>query len=252
MKEKHLFYADSASIAQGVLSEEESRHALKALRVKPGEVIWLTDGNGTFHEARVTETDKRNCWFQTERTLPDTPRWKGRIRIAVAPTKNADRTEWLLEKATEIGVDEFILLKCAHAERKSVNRERLERIAISAMKQSYKASKPVITEMTAFDDFLQMLAPDTQRLIAHCHEADDKDPDSFDLTPAASVFLGDIVEPDADTVVAIGPEGDFSPEEVEKALKNGFRAVSLGESRLRTETAALVAVHTMSLIKRRH
>ena len=120
------------------------------------------------------------------------------------------------------------------------------------MKQSYKASKPVITEMTAFDDFLQMLAPDTQRLIAHCHEADDKDPDSFDLTPAASIFLGDVVEPDADTVVAIGPEGDFSPEEVEKALKNGFRAVSLGESRLRTETAALVAVHTMSLIKRRH
>ena len=176
------------------------------------------------------------AWFIESREVQQ-PLWDGHLHIAVAPTKLMDRNEWFVEKAVEIGVDEITFLKTDHSERDVVKMERIEKIAVSAMKQSQKATLPVLNGMTTLRDLIER-GFDGDKFIAHCE-------------PGSKVLLQDAVIPGHDSLVLIGPEGDFSPAEIEMALKAGFRPISLGPSRLRTETAALVAVHIMNLAGQR-
>lgn len=246
MKETRIFFAPEAAQGNCELPPEEAGHAIRVLRMREGDTMTLVDGMGRFYEARITLASPKHCRFETLRSWDDQKLWAGSIRLAVAPTKNMDRMEWFTEKATEIGVDEIILLDCDNSERHIVKTERLEKIAISAMKQSHKAFKPTITPMMPFGELVRQPFPG-QRFIAHCHEASA----SGELHLSGQNFLGDLLSADTPSLVLIGPEGDFSISEVEEALKSGFQPISLGESRLRTETAALVAVHLMYLSKRR-
>ncbi len=236
MKEIRFFYVPDAQSA-GELPEDEATHAVRVLRMESGDEIMLTDGKGTFYEAVVTEVTKRRCLYDIRRALPQPRQWEGRLHLAMAPTKNMDRTEWFAEKATEIGFDELTFLNCKFSERKVIKNERIDKILVSAMKQSHKAEKPHLNEMTDFMDFIKQPF-DGDKFICHCYaesSLDEKRP------------LREVLRHGIDTLVLVGPEGDFSIDEVKTAIDNGFRSVSLGASRLRTETAALVAVHLMNL-----
>ncbi len=249
MKETHIFYGPEVSEGLYELPREESGHAVRVLRMKEGDQLTLTDGIGRFYRAHIALAANKNCVIQIDDIWEDHKLWQGDIHIAVAPTKNMDRMEWFAEKATEIGVDRISLLNCDCSERRVVKTERLEKIVVSAMKQSHKAFKPVVDEMTAFDRFIAECNAD-QRFIAHCHTPEDFGDADKNIHLTAENFLGDLLKPEGRAVVLIGPEGDFSAEEVRKAIDAGFQPVSLGKSRLRTETAALVAVHLMYLAKR--
>ena len=227
-----LFY--QPQITEGVLSldTDESRHAIKVLRLKAGDALDLTDGQGHFYKAQITMADARKCGFQiVEKTsVPHNPVYR---HIAIAPTKNIDRLEWFVEKAVEFGIDRISLVLCHHSERKVVKNDRLERKAISAMKQSLKAWLPQIDTLQPIEQFLKSAEAD-QKFMAYV----DKDNPNH------------LKELKADTghqLVLIGPEGDFSAAEVEMALELGYQKVSLGKSRLRTETAGIAAVHLLNL-----
>lgn len=229
----HLFYTpDIATTLE--LPQEEAAHAIRVLRLTEGDEVMLTDGKGSFYRAEIDMICGKRCYVRiVETTTPD-PLWRGHLHLAMAPTKNMDRIEWFAEKATEIGFDELTFLDCRFSERRVVKTERVEKILVSAMKQSLKPTLPILNGMTPFDKFIaQPFAG--QKFIAHCYEGE-KEP------------LMQALKPGEDALVLIGPEGDFSPEEVEKAIANGFRPITLGKSRLRTETAALVAVHCMNLV----
>lgn len=242
MKEVHLFYApDIESTFE--LPAEEAIHAIRVLRMKEGEQFLVTDGKGTFFETELCFASQKHCKVKIIKKKSEKKLWNGYIHLAIAPTKNIDRMEWLAEKATEIGVNKISFLNCANSERHSVKLERIEKIVIAAMKQSHKATKPIIEEMTDFNKFITSPIHG-QRFIAHCYlETDISGTSKKD-------FLGDVLSSTGETLVLIGPEGDFSIEEVRTAIQSGFQPISLGESRLRTETAALVAVHLMYLAKR--
>jgi 16S rRNA (uracil1498-N3)-methyltransferase len=215
------------------MPEEEAGHCLRVLRLTTGDEVTLTDGKGNFYKAVISAATNKRCQLKITETLPQEKGWTGWLHVAMAPTKNMDRTEWFAEKATEIGFDELTFLDCRFSERRVVKTERVEKILVSAMKQSLKPTLPVLNGMTPFNKFVaQPFAG--QKFIAHCYEGD-KEPLMQALTPGE------------DALVLIGPEGDFSPEEVEMAVKAGYRPISLGSSRLRTETAALVACHTYIL-----
>lgn len=248
MKEQHIFFAPDIA-ATSELPEEESGHAVKVLRMKEGMTIDITDGNGKFYEAEIVLADKRHTRVQIVNQQEVEKTWQGSIHLAVAPTKNMSRIEWLCEKATEIGFDAITLLHCDYSERHHVSADRLERILVSAMKQSQKAQLPVLTALTPFKTLVDTPFPG-QRFIAHCYDdASISGEESCDVTRTLP-FLGDVANPDGEAQVLIGPEGDFSIAEVRYALERGFIPVSLGKSRLRTETAALVAVHILNLKKR--
>lgn len=219
------------------LPEEEAGHCIRVLRMKEGDSIRLTDGKGSFYDAVISAVSGKRCMVHIESREVQQPLWDGHLHIAVAPTKLMDRNEWFVEKAVEIGVDEITFLKTDHSERDVVKMERIEKIAVSAMKQSQKATLPVLNGMTTLRDLIER-GFDGDKFIAHCE-------------PGSKVLLQDAVVPGHDSLVLIGPEGDFSPAEIEMALKAGFRPISLGPSRLRTETAALVAVHIMNLAGQR-
>ena len=228
----HLFY--TPDIATNLeLPQEEAAHAIRVLRLAEGAEVRLTDGKGAFYRAEIDMISGKRCYMRILETLVPEPLWRGHLHLAMAPTKNMDRIEWFAEKATEIGFDELTFLDCRFSERRVVKTERVEKILVSAMKQSLKPTLPVLNGMTPFDKFIAMPFGG-QKFIAHCYEGD-KEP------------LMQALQPDEDALVLIGPEGDFSPEEVQKAVANGFRPITLGKSRLRTETAALVAVHMMSV-----
>ena len=230
----HIFYTpDIERIRE--LPEEESLHCAKVLRLSEGTEIMLADGKGTFYRAILTRAHQKRCAVEIVSALPQPRPWPVKIHIAVAPTKNMDRIEWLAEKATEIGVDALSLLRCRYSERKEVKTERIQKILVSAMKQSLKATLPDLTPMTDFKRFVSQPF-DGQKFIAYCGDAAEKS------------VLKQRYRPGSDVLVLIGPEGDFSEEEVALALGNGFLPVSLGESRLRTETAALVACHTIHVL----
>ena len=254
MRETHLFYDPELSAHDGTLPAEEAAHAVRVLRMKEGDELTLTDGRGHFALASITAATPKRCLYRTTQQWDDPKLWNGNIRLAVAPTKNMDRMEWFCEKATEIGVDSIHLLLCDNSERRVVKTERLEKIVTGAMKQSHKAQKPEVEELVKFMDFVKRDFPaDCQRFIAHCHtpqETDEGAANEQTLHLTNRNFLGDLLQADGDAVVLIGPEGDFTPEEVAAAEAAGFQPISLGESRLRTETAALVAVHLMYLAKR--
>lgn len=228
----HVFYTPDIANTQE-LPEEEAGHCLRVLRLGIGDEVMLTDGRGFFYQAVISAATQKRCMVKIVSKTEQEPFWGGHLHLALAPTKNMDRMEWLAEKATEIGFDELTFLNCRFSERKVIKTDRIEKIVVSAVKQSLKARKPVVNEMTDFRKFMERDFSG-QKFIAHCYEGE-------------KPLLRDVLHPDEDAVILVGPEGDFSPEEVTLAMEKGFQPVSLGKSRLRTETAALVAVHLMNL-----
>lgn len=229
----HVFYTPDI-LSNPELPAEEAGHCLRVLRLGMGDEILLTDGKGFFYKAVISAASGKRCQVKIVETIEQEPFWTGHLHLAMAPTKMMERVEWFAEKATEIGFDELTFLNSRYSERKVIKTERVEKIVVSAVKQSLKARKPIINEMTDFEKFVkQEFCGD--KFIAHCNEGE-------------KISLKDAIIPGNDTLVLIGPEGDFSKEEVELAIKNGFRPITLGKSRLRTETAALVAVHIMNLL----
>ncbi|MEG1333166.1 MAG: 16S rRNA (uracil(1498)-N(3))-methyltransferase [Bacteroides sp.] len=228
----HVFYTPDIQI-KAELPEEEAQHCIRVLRLTTGDEITLTDGKGCFYRAEISAATNKRCMVTILETIGQDPLWEGHLHIAMGPTKNMDRNEWFAEKATEIGMDELSFLNCRYSERKVIKTERIEKILISAMKQSLEARLPKLNPMIDFDKFIEQKF-DGQKFIAHCYEGE-------------KPLLKDVFKRGEDTLVLIGPEGDFSEEEVKKALDKGFVAISLGKSRLRTETAALVACHTLHM-----
>jgi 16S rRNA (uracil1498-N3)-methyltransferase len=230
-----MFYTPDISTFP-FLPEEESQHAVKVLRLQAGDHIELIDGKGGYYKAEIVFPHHKRCEVQILESRTGFHKRTHHLHIAIAPTKNIERLEWFAEKATEIGIDEITPVICRFSERKVIKHDRLEKILISAMKQSLKACLPRLNEQCTFDRFLKRADPG-QRFIAHCYDEH------------AKKNLSSLYVPKQNVTVLIGPEGDFSPEEVEKALKTGFVPVSLGESRLRTETAGVVACHTINLLE---
>ena len=215
-----------------MLGEEDSKHCVKVLRMGEGDTIEVVDGNGTLYTCRITMAHPKRCAVEVVESVNQPPHWGHRIVLGIAPTKNLDRIEWLVEKCVEMGVDRIIPLRCHNSERTVLKTERLKKIMVSAMKQSLKATLPQLDEMTPVDQVLAMPF-DGVRCIAYC---DEQLPRNERLSLAAAY------RPGQDVVVLIGPEGDFSPDEVQMAREAGFAPVTLGESRLRTETAGMMAV----------
>ena len=216
------------------MPESESQHCVRVLRMKEYDTLFITDGKGYFYRAQLLEANPKRSIVSIEEEIPQLKGWNFNLQIAFAPTKKLDRMEWFVEKATEIGIDIFSPLKCRYSERKNINATRLEKIMVSAMKQSQKSRLPQFDEMIQFDEFIKQPFVG-QKFIAHCY-------DSL-KTP-----LTQICKKNTNTLILIGPEGDFSEKEVANSIEHGFAPISLGESRLRTETAALVACHTAHLI----
>lgn len=231
--EKTIFYAPNI-LEDYSLPLEESAHCIRVLRKKEGDEILITDGNGHFFEAEISVAHAKHCLVNITSTINESKLWDNYIQIAFAPTKNIDRTEWFTEKATEIGIDHFTPLLCRFSERKEIKLPRIEKILVSAMKQSQKAYLPKLDEMISFSNFIKQPF-DGRKFIAHCY-------------PHEKYSLKSIYKEGENVLILIGPEGDFSEQEVQEAIKYGFEPISLGESRLRTETAALVACHTIQLI----
>ena len=245
MKEQRFFYCPEPG--RGELPEEEARHALRVLRLEQGDDIWLMDGNGHFIQAVITEATGHRCRFREVMTQTPEPEWRGHIHLAMAPTKHIDRTEWMAEKATEIGMDELSFLDCRFSERHNIKSDRIDRILVSAMKQSHKALKPKLNDMVELTQFFNREDLPTLRFIAHCYDMNDVGGGQKPLLAEELMRAASQSADEPSVLVLIGPEGDFSTDEVQLAHSRGFRSVSLGSSRLRTETAALVAVHLMRL-----
>ncbi len=232
-----LFYNPniSESIKEVTFDKEESRHIIKVLRMKEGDTFKITNGKGSFFGAEIISANPKGCLVKiiSEKIQPPLPY---QLHLAVAPTKLNDRYEWFLEKATEVGITEITPIICDHSERKTIKPERYEKILQSAMKQSLKAYLPVLNEAVSFKDFVTSEnTSEGLKCIAHCEETDKKS-------------LKSVLLPKKKTTILIGPEGDFSSEEIELAKKSGFIPVALGESRLRTETAAVVACHSVAFV----
>lgn len=263
MKEVRYFYVPDAA-NQVELPAEEATHALRVLRLKGGDEIFLMDGEGSFFRAEVTAASSKRCLYEIKEEMPQQRAWKGHIHLAIAPTKMMERIEWMAEKATEIGFDELSFLNCQFSERKVVKTPRIDKIVISAVKQSHKAWKPVVNELVSFKEFIQTPRPG-RNFICHCYEEVEKKDFFTEISgilneaPAATessnadeaTAASESPTADAaDITVLVGPEGDFSINEVRLALENGYESVSLGTSRLRTETAGLVAVHMAHIARR--
>lgn len=231
----YLFYAPDIQTTL-TLPEEESSHCVQVLRRSAGDEIQVTDGAGQLYHCVITNPHRKHCEVRIERIETPEPLHDGYIHIAVAPTKNIDRLEWAIEKCVEIGVNEISLILCDHSERKTVNIDRLQKILVSAAKQSLKTKFPVLNPLIKMTD----LQADGDLFIAHCM-------DGYKATAGKGALKAQVIRGHKTTVL-IGAEGDFSPEEVEWALAQGYRPVSLGAARLRTETAAVVACHTAVLV----
>lgn len=219
-----------------VMPEVESGHCVRVLRHQVGDTFEVVDGKGSVFTVRLVEAHPKRAMVEIVDKKTIEPYWPGRFILAVAPTKNIDRMEWLIEKATEVGFDEFVPLLCRFSERKEVKRERLEKTAVSAMKQSLKAALPGIREITPFKKFVELYRSVPQKFVAYCTDDGERR------------LLSRSFRPGEDAVVLIGPEGDFSPEEIESAIAAGFQPISLGDARLRTETAALTALETLHIV----
>lgn len=240
MKETRFFYVPNAG-QENEMPTEEALHALRVLRIKSGDEINLMDGVGNFYRAEVTLAATKRCLYEVKEVLPQQPAWHGHVHLAIAPTKVMDRIEWMAEKATEIGFDELSFLNCKFSERKTMRTVRLDKIVISAVKQSHKAWKPIVNQMVSFKDFIAQPRKG-RKFICHCYEEFEK----VDLMTE----LQKPYDEDADVTVLVGPEGDFSVDEVKLAIANGYESASLGTSRLRTETAGLMSVAMANLTRR--
>jgi len=229
----HLFYCPDISDHLYTLNEDESKHCIRVLRLQKRDIIHLTDGKGKLFRTTLIDDHPKHCTVEILETKSEYGKRNFNLHMAVAPTKNISRYEWFLEKATEIGINHITPIICEHSERKEVKVNRLERVVLAALKQSLKAYMPVIDEATKFNELLKKDF-EGQKFIAYC-EGETK-------------LLKQVYKAGNNALILIGPEGDFSPEEVGLAEKAGFIPVSLGSSRLRTETAAIAACHTFNLI----
>lgn len=229
------FFAESPE-ERRMLSVEESAHAVRVLRKSAGDIIHVTDGLGWRYRCTLTSASPKGCAFEVLDKERVANEWPCSITLAVAPTKHADRMEWLVEKAVEIGVDRIVLLRCSHSERKIMKVERLRKVALSAMKQSLHCHLPEVTEVIPFAEFLESFGGEEQKLMGYCSAECERR------------LLTDVCLPARDTVILIGPEGDFSSEEVSSARERGFEPVAFCEARLRTETAALFGLQAVHII----
>lgn len=230
----HIFYTPDISTDTYLLSEGESRHCIKVLRLQPGSILQLVDGKGGLYEALVCDSNPKSCKLEILSVQREYGKRNHRLHIAVAPTKNIERMEWLLEKATEIGIDEITPIICDRSERRDLKVERLNKVITSAVKQSIKAYHPKLNEPQRFKDFIRN-ASGSYKYIAHCIESE-------------KATLKDTIKLNSDYLVLIGPEGDFTPLEIDDALKADFLPLTLGNSRLRTETAALAACFEINFL----
>lgn len=243
MKEIRFFYVPSAATLTE-MPMDEALHALRVLRLKSGDEMYLMDGEGNFYRAEVTIAATKRCMYEIKEVLPQEKGWKGNVHIAIAPTKMMDRVEWFCEKATEVGIDEITFLNCKQSERKVMRTVRLDKIVVAAVKQSRKPWKPKLNAMMSFKDFVTANRAG-RKYIAHCHEEIERKDLFTEIYGSVSSEAGD------DITVLIGPEGDFSLEELKLAMDNGYESVTLGTSRLRTETAALSATMMVQLALRK-
>ncbi|HEY8930629.1 MAG TPA: 16S rRNA (uracil(1498)-N(3))-methyltransferase [Mucilaginibacter sp.] len=234
----HLFYTSDIDPThqQYFLNEEESKHAIRVMRLEKGDEVQLIDGRGGLYTASILDPHPKRTILQINSAVQAFNKRSHYLHIAIAPTKNIERTEWFLEKATEIGIDEISLIICQRSERKEAKTERLNKIITSAIKQSLKAYHPVLNEPVALNKLLSQPF-DGQKYIAHCE-------------PGEKLSLRNDLQPNGKYLILIGPEGDFAPAEIEEALKNNFKPITLGESRLRTETAALEACFEVNFLNR--
>lgn len=228
-----LFYASRIDGQLAFFDEEESRHLHTVLRHKPGDLIRLTDGQGFFYDAELSEVGKKQVVALVKEREPEAASLRSALHVAIAPTKHIDRFEWFLEKATEIGVATVTPLLCARSERRQIRHDRLEKILVSAMKQSLRATLPRLMPLTPFEH-LVTAATESRRCLAWVDEQ-------------PRPHLSELVLPGEDLLVLIGPEGDFSHGEIQRALQHEFQPVQLGPARLRTETAGLYAVATVAI-----
>jgi len=231
----NLFYTNNINDDVATLLEEEARHCTQVLRKKVGDVIHFVNGSGGFYTGEITEVHRKRCTIQITKNIQEYKKSPIHLHIAIAPTKNINRLEWFLEKATEIGISEITPLRCHHSERKNIRIDRLQKIMLIAMKQSLKAYLPKLNELTTFNDFIHTYNSTKSRtFIAHCQTGE-------------KPHLKDIASAGQNTTILIGPEGDFSSEEVALALQQKYEPISLGNSRLRTETAGIAACHILNL-----
>jgi 16S rRNA (uracil1498-N3)-methyltransferase len=217
------------------LSEDESRHAIKVLRLSAGDLLTVVDGKGGLYKCQIKSPHDKKCEVKIVEETQNFGLRDFYIHLIIAPTKNLDRIEWMVEKCVEIGINEISFIQTRYSERKEIKTVRIEKIAVGAMKQSLKAVLPKINEMISWKEFLKQDYSETQKMIAHLEEGDRK-------------LIQQIAQPKGKYAILVGPEGDFSPEEINQALEKGFVPVTLGESRLRTETAGLVACHVLNII----
>ena len=230
-----LFYAPDITLPEYTLTEEESRHAIKVLRLKTGDTMHITDGVGNLHLCRLISDSAKHCTVRVVESKSQFEKRNYGLTMAVAPTKNIDRYEWFLEKATEIGVDNFVALECEHSERRVIKVERELKVITAAVKQSLKAYHPTLEDMVDFKKFVTRPFVG-RKFIAHCGEA-----------VVGKSYLASTLDAGQDAVILIGPEGDFSADEVRTAVENGFEEITLGTQRFRTETAAVMAVAMVAI-----
>ena len=233
-----LFYAPEITLPRYTLSEEESKHCVRVLRMEPGDELHITDGRGTMHRCKVVDANAKRCVVEVVESQYEYQKMDYELTVAIAPTKIIDRFEWFLEKSTEVGISEIYPIECDHSERRQLKLDREQKVVTSAVKQSLKAYHPVLHPLTDVRDVITMPF-EGAKFIAHCNsELGERE------------YLGRLLKKGEKTLILIGPEGDFSPEEITFALQNGFKAISLGRERLRTETAAVVAAVVTSTINK--
>lgn len=230
-----IFYAPDIKGSPYMLNENESGHCIRVLRMTKGSTLRLVDGNGNLYKGVISNPDPHGCEIRISEVLKDFEKRNYRLHIAISPLKNHDRFEWFVEKSVELGIDEITPLICRNTEKPGIKTDRINNIIISAIKQSIKAFKPVLNQALDFSEF-QKLNPAGCRMIAHCnHESGRSKIDS-------------IYKKGDEVVILIGPEGDFTSEEITEAVSNGYKPVQLGSSRLRTETAGIAACHSIYFI----
>ncbi len=233
MKSKHTFFCKDINF--GILDEGESMHATKVMRLQEGDLMNLIDGKGRLAQVKITSTQKKEVGFDVvhEETTDQHPL---PVTIAIAPTKNIDRFSFFIEKCTEMGIKEVVPFESSNSERKRLRIDKVQKVAVGALKQSGNLYLPEVHELRAFSEVVKKDYKNHVKLIAHCEEDSDKK------------SMADLVNVDEPCIILIGPEGDFSPEEINLAKENGFQPISLGNSRLRTETAGILACHNVYLL----
>lgn len=233
----HVFYTPDISSDVYVLNEEESRHCTKVLRLGTGTHVHLIDGLGGLYKAEITGESRRQVSLKILEVQKEYHKRRHHLHIAVAPTKNIDRLEWFLEKATEMGIEEITPVICDRSERKVVKEDRLNKVITAAVKQSLQAYHPILNPQISLSTFLKA-KQDGVKMIAHCIAGEDRQ------------FISDVIRPAGRYTILIGPEGDFTDSEIEAALQNDYKPLTLGDTRLRTETAALAACFEVNYLNR--